>query len=128
MLVFAAYVMGETLAAGSPVVELAGEALKTDPRGQWQADDVFFDLIRDRATVKAIVADVAGKPTANRNADRKTAAQKQIVRDALEGKNGRAKVENWLPRWMQFPFKGYGDGTCGIAERAAYAKSLCNGA
>ena len=120
----AAYIMAETLAAGSPAVEIAGAVLKTDPRSHWQTDDVFFDLIRDRATVNAMVEDVAGKSVAKGSADLKTAVQKQIIRDTLQGRNGRTKVENWLPRWMAFPFKGYGDGTCGIAARAGFAARL----
>ena len=120
----AAYIMAETLAAGSPAVEIAGAVLKADPRSHWQPDDVFFDLIRDRATVNAMVEDVAGKSVAKGSADLKTAVQKQIIRDTLQGRNGRTKVENWLPRWMAFPFKGYGDATCGIAARAGFAARL----
>ena len=97
---------------------------QADPRSHWQTDDVFFDLIRDRATVNAMVEDVAGKSVAKGSADLKTAVQKQIIRDTLQGRNGRTKVENWLPRWMAFPFKGYGDGTCGIAARAGFAARL----
>jgi len=120
----AAYIMAETLAAGSPAVEVAGAVLKADPRSHWQTDDVFFDLIRDRATVNAMVEDVAGKSVAKGSADLKTAVQKQIIRDTLQGRNGRTKVENWLPRWMAFPFKGYGDGTCKIASRAGFVTRL----
>ena len=35
-----------------------------DARATWQPDDAFFDLIRDRATVNAIVSDVAGEAVA----------------------------------------------------------------
>ena len=120
----AAYIIAETLAVGSPAVEVAGTKLKTDARSHWKPDGVFFDLIRDRAAINAIVEDVAGKSVAKCNATAKTVRQKQIIRDALDGRNGRTKVENWLPRWLAFPFKGYGDGTCGIAARADFAVRL----
>src|SRR3546814_9210412 len=32
---------------------------------------------------------------------------KRIVRDHLGGANGRAKVENWVPKWMAFPPSAY---------------------
>ena len=35
------------------------------------------------------------------------------------GTNGRTKVEGWLPGFMAFPFRLYGDGTCAIAEAAS---------
>lgn len=60
LLRIAAAVMAETLAAGSPMVEALGLHLKIAPRGQWQPDDIFFGLIRDKATVNAMLAEVAG--------------------------------------------------------------------
>jgi ParB family chromosome partitioning protein len=46
----AAFAMAETHAVGSPCVEAAGLELKTEPANHWHADDLFFDLIRDKAT------------------------------------------------------------------------------
>lgn len=123
----AAYIMAETLAVGSAAVELVGVALKTDPRQKWQPDDTFFNLIRDRNTVNAMIEDVADKTTAKANAGLTVTAQKKVVRDRLEGRNGRTKADNWLPRWMAFPFHGYSDGTSGIAARAAAAQKLLKG-
>ena len=79
-----------------------------DARKHWQADDVFFDLIRDRATVNMLVAEVAGADVAKANIAEKAKTQKQIVRDCLTGSNGRAKVQGWLPGWMVFPQHGIG--------------------
>jgi len=120
----AAFVMAETLAVGSTTVEAAGVVLKADPRTHWQPDAVFFDLIRDRAAINAMVAEVAGKEVAKGNAAEKAATQKQVVRDALEGRNGRAKLGGWLPGWMTFPFRGYGNGSCRIQETAASVVGL----
>lgn len=100
-----ALVMGESLQAGSAVVEALGVHLKLDMASVWQPDDAFFDLIRDRQVINALLAEVAGKRIADGNVTEKVAAQKRIVRDCLAGTNGRAKVENWLPGWMAFPPK-----------------------
>ena len=105
MLRIIAVVMGESLAAGSAVVEALGVYLKLDMAAVWQPDDAFFDLIRDRQVINALLADIAGRRVADGNVTAKVAAQKQIVRDCLAGTNGRAKVENWLPGWMAFPPK-----------------------
>ncbi len=79
-----------------------------DARDTWQPDDTFFDLIRDRATINAIVAEVAGDAVAKANVAEKAKTQKLIVRDCFAGTNGSAKVEDWLPGWLAFPARGIG--------------------
>ena len=98
-----ALVMAETLEVGSAVVEAVGVHLKLDLRGQWQADDTFLELVRDRPAINALLESVAGKAVANGNVAEKARAQRQIIRDCLDGANGRSRVENWLPGWMEFP-------------------------
>jgi ParB family transcriptional regulator, chromosome partitioning protein len=106
----AAFFMARSLQAGSDVVEDVGARLNADARAYWQPDDAFFDLIRDRATVNALVAEVAGEAVAKANVAEKAKTQKQIVRDCLAGANGRPKVEGWLPGWLNFPARGVGQG------------------
>ncbi len=121
----AAFAMADTLAVGDVCVEAAGVYLKANAGEVWQPDDLFFELIRDRVTVNAVLADVAGKSVAKANADEKAKTQKQVIRDCLAGENGRAKIENWLPGWMQFPFKPYGKGASHIAAATkTVAKAL----
>ena len=67
----AAFVMARSLQSGSDVVEEVGTRLAVDARATWQPDDAFFDLIRDRATVNAIVSDVAGEAIAKANVPRR---------------------------------------------------------
>jgi ParB family chromosome partitioning protein len=117
----AAFVMADTLAVGDTPVEAVGLQLKVNAGEVWQADDVFFEMIRDRSTVNAMLADVAGKSVAKANADEKAKTQKKVIRDCLAGENGRPKIENRLPGWMQFPFKPYGKGASGIAMAAKQA-------
>jgi ParB family chromosome partitioning protein len=121
----AAFAMALTLKVGDDTVEAAGVHLNANASEVWQPDEAFFELIRDRTTVNAMLAELAGKAVAKSNLAEKGKIQKQIVRDFLRGENGRAKVENWLPGWMQFPFKSYGKGACRISVAAkAAAKSL----
>ena len=58
-----AIVMGETLASGSAAVEAVGMEIGVDMARCWQADDAFFELIRDREVLTRLVAEVAGKPS-----------------------------------------------------------------
>lgn len=102
-------IMGETLEAGSAVVEAVGVHLRVDPSAVWRPDGAFFDLIRDRAVINAILAEIAGKAVADGNVAEKLKSQKQTIRDCLAGANGRVKVEGWLPGWMAFPVRAYTD-------------------
>lgn len=120
----AAFVMAETLAAAGPLVEALGRHLKVDARQHWRPDDAFFELVRDKATVNAILAETAGKAIADANLSERGKVQKQIIRDCLEGTGGRARVDGWLPGWMAFPFRGYGDGSCPLSEAASSIDGL----
>lgn len=102
-----AVVMGETLASGSAAVEAVGEQLGVAMADWWQADPVFFELIRDKEVMLRIVAEVAGERVADANAKEKGRTLKAIVADHLAGANGRARVERWVPGWMAFPATAY---------------------
>jgi ParB family chromosome partitioning protein len=109
VMAIAAVIMGETLEAGGAMVEAAGVHLKVDMARHWQPDDTFFELLRDKPVINAMLAELAGKTVADGNLTEKTATQKKIIKDCLEGTSGRAKVENWLPGWMAFPARPYTD-------------------
>ncbi|QXF12875.1 ParB/RepB/Spo0J family partition protein [Sphingopyxis terrae] len=102
-----AIVMGETLQAGSEAVEMIGLHLGTEMRQHWSPDAAFFDQLRDREVLLAVVGEVAGPEVAAANAGEKGKALKAIVSDCLEGANGRAKAEAWVPQWMAFPPASY---------------------
>ncbi|MGO4724836.1 MULTISPECIES: ParB/RepB/Spo0J family partition protein [unclassified Inquilinus] len=104
-----AVAIGETLAAGGAVIDAAGTSLGVRMAEAWQADDAFFDLVRDREAVDAILAEVAGRAVADANLSATLKVRKTIVRDCIEGANGREKVEGWTPAWMAFPARSYTD-------------------
>ncbi|MEQ8694824.1 MAG: ParB N-terminal domain-containing protein [Gammaproteobacteria bacterium] len=119
-----AIVMAETLEAGTAVVEALGTHLKVDMRDYWEADDAFFDLLRDKVAVNAMLRHIGGKAVADANVSATTKVQKKIVRDFITG-DGRKKAEGWLPRYMEFPFKAYtkkGGGR--LTDNTARIKSL----
>jgi ParB family chromosome partitioning protein len=78
-----AFIMAETLASGSAVTDAFGAHAKVSARDHWTPDATFFDLLRDRAAVGAMLAEVAG--------------QKAALVTAAAGKEG------WCPGWMRFP-------------------------
>jgi ParB family chromosome partitioning protein len=102
-----AVAMGETLEAGSLIVDAIGEYLAVDMRPVWKPDDAFVDLLRDRRVVRAMLAEVGGSEAAMANASATLKVQKDIIRDCLRGDNGRPRVEGWLPAWLRFPRGGY---------------------
>ncbi|MDB5707215.1 MAG: chromosome partitioning protein ParB [Sphingomonas bacterium] len=120
-----AVVMGETLASGSAAVEALGLHLGTDMTAHWQADDAFFELIRDKEVLGRIVAEVAGDTVAAANAGEKTKVLKSVIRDCLDGTNGRARVERWVPRWIAFPPSAYTErGGVGTVKALAKVEHL----
>ena len=116
-----AIVIGEALAAGSAAVEAAGLHIGVDMADWWQADAAFFELIRDKEVLGRIVAEVAGETVASANGGEKTKTLKKIVRDSIDGADGRTKVERWVPRWMAFPPAAYTT-RGGVGTVSAYAK------
>jgi ParB family chromosome partitioning protein len=103
----AAIVMGESLAAGSPAVEALGATLGVRMQDWWQADDAFFEQVRDREVLTCLVAELGGQAVADANAKEPGKVLKAIIRDHLAGANGRPRVEGWVPRWMAFPPAAY---------------------
>ena len=114
-------IMGETLASGSAAVAAVGVQIGVDMADWWQADAAFFDLIRDREVLSRIVAEVAGETVATANAGEKTKTLKRIVRDHLDGADGRTKVERWVPKWLGFPASAYTT-RGGVGTVVAHAK------
>ena len=118
------FVMAETLQSGTGVVEALGTHLNVDMADYWEPDDTFFDLLRDKAAINAMVRHIGGKRVADANVTATTKVQKKIIRDFLNG-DGRKKTDGWLPRYMEFPFKAYTKGGGGsLSDNTTRIKSL----
>lgn len=120
----ATIVMGETLEAGSALIEVLGPLLGTNMAKVWQADDALVDLIRDREVIGCVLADVAGEDVAIANEAATGKVKRKIVHDCLTGENGRTKVEGWVPKWMAFPPAYTARGGVPTVARATKVASL----
>uniref|UniRef100_UPI002FDABF5E ParB/RepB/Spo0J family partition protein n=1 Tax=Sphingorhabdus sp. TaxID=1902408 RepID=UPI002FDABF5E len=117
-------VMAETLASGTGLIETIGLHLGVKMADYWVADDAFFGLIRDREVLTEVLREVGGDTVAQAHATEKGKTIKSVINDYLTGSNDRAKVEQWVPRWMAFPPSAYtqrgGVATVAAANRAAW--------
>lgn len=101
-----ACLMAETLDAHTPLIETLGALIGTDMGQWWSPEPLFFDLLRDKAAINAMLCEVAGPNTADAHLTSTAKLQKKIIADCLSG-TGREKVEHWLPRYMAFPARDY---------------------
>jgi ParB family chromosome partitioning protein len=115
------YVMAESLEVGNASVEALGNILPVSLGECWTPDAAFFDLLRDKQTVNAMLREIAGKSIADSNISETVKIQKGIIVDALTGANGREATPDWRPRWATFPFGTYRSGD-GIRSAAVWKK------
>ena len=119
------YAMGESLKAGAEIVEAIPHAVPVDMCALWSPDDVFFDILRDKRVINAMVKDIAGKSCADGALTDTGKKQKEIIRNRMSGHGVSADKArpDWTPRWMQVPATHYLDkATCppaGAAGRVA---------
>lgn len=99
--------MAESLPAGSTEVEALGNILGVDMGKWWQPDDTFFELLRDKSVINAMLAEVAGSDVARARVTNTAKAQKAVITASLSGAGGRKKVTGWKPRYMRFPMQPY---------------------
>lgn len=100
------FVVAETLPCGHTLIEALGQLLSVDMAKNWQPDDTFFKLLRDKATINAIVREIAGKATADAHISSTAKVQKKIIRDCLDGTRKPHKAD-WYPRYLAFPMRAY---------------------
>lgn len=106
------FAMAESLQADEPVVEALTYAFPVDLAAMWEPDEAFFDILRDKKVINAMVKDIAGKGTADSCLTDTGKAQKQIILNRIAGHGADATPE-WRPKWMQIPAQHYLDkATC----------------
>lgn len=120
-----AIVMAETLEAGSQLIEVLGRHLQIDMADAYAVDDTLLDLLKDREVLDGFVEELAGQHVAEANAKEPAKVKRKIVADCVNGTNGRAKVQRFVPRWMRFPPSAYTKrGGVGTVSRAATVEGL----
>ena len=102
------YVVAETLPCGTAMVEALGRLLDVDLAAHWSPDATFFDLLRDKQVINAMLAEVGGAVAANANVSATAKVQKKIIRDYLDANRAGGK-RDWRPRYAGFPITAYTD-------------------
>ncbi len=100
------FVVAETLACGDGLVEILGSVLSVDLSKHWTPDDTFFDLLRDKETINAMLKEVGGKAVADAHVASTAKVQKSIIRQHLDGTR-KPHREGWTPRYAEFPMRAY---------------------
>lgn len=98
------FLMAESLEAGSIGVELAGNALAIDAAESWQVDEGFFELLRDKTAINAMLAETRGDAIAKANQDQTRNQQIEALKTGLDKRNAP-----WVPAYLRFPFATYTD-------------------
>ncbi len=97
-----AFTMAQTLEAGGPVVEAVLHVCETDLPACWKTEPAFFDLLRDKRAINAMVADIGSKSLAESCAGDTAKVQKAIIGNRIMG-HGCEPNPDWRPAWMQVP-------------------------
>ena len=113
-----AFTMAETLEPGGAVVEAAvTHVTGTDMPNYWKPEPAFFDLLRDKRAINAMVADIATPETAQSCLTETGKVQKQVIGNRITGE-GCAPNPDWRPGWMQVPPTRYVDGAASFPADA----------
>jgi ParB family transcriptional regulator, chromosome partitioning protein len=102
VLALLAVAMAETLTMGTGLIDTLGQVFAVDVGQQWQPDDLFFDLAKDREAVSAMLTEIIGE-TAVRSYLTETGTKKKMIISRVLAGDGRTKVDGWLPRYLRFP-------------------------
>lgn len=122
------FVVAETLPCGSVLVEALGQIMETDMSNHWQPDETFFDLLRDKQAINAILKEVGGKVVADAHITSTAKIQKSVIRQHLDGTRKPYKPD-WQPRYAQFPMRAYTkQGSIEAVERGKAIKAALKAA
>lgn len=120
-----AFAMAESLQADEPVVEALTYVVPVDLAAMWEPDDAFFELLRDKKVINAMVKDIAGKGVADGCLTDTGMVQKNIIRNRIAGHGVENPSPEWRPRWMQIPARSYFDKTtCPPAQADATVSKM----
>ena len=97
-----AFTMAQTLETGGPVVEAVLHVCETDLPACWKPDAAFFELLRDKRAINAMVADIGSRSLAESCASDTAKVQKAIIGNRIMG-HGCEPNPDWRPAWMQVP-------------------------
>lgn len=100
------YFMAESFSLQNPLIDGLARMMGTDMAQHWQPEDTFFDLIRDKQVLNAMIGEIAGETVAKANLTETAKTQRKILSDCINGT--RTPVDaNWMPRYMAYPQGSY---------------------
>lgn len=108
--------VAESLPANGGLLEVIGTLLTIDLRQHWTPDDAFFERLRDKESLKGMLAELGRNPPAKAT----TAELRATLQRRLEGQDGRP-ITDWLPRYLAFPPGRYTDRPASD-NQSAYAR------
>ena len=98
-----ALAMSQTLSSDEAVVEAVCMATAPDMAALWSPDDAFFNILRDKRVLNAMLREIGGKRLADSMVSEPGTKQKTALRNRIAGVGvtpEEAKPD-WRPRWMQ---------------------------
>ena len=98
-----ALAMSQTLSSDETVVEAVCTATAPNMDALWSPDDAFFDILRDKRVLNAMLREIGGKRLADSMVSEPGTKQKTALRNRIAGVGvtpDEAKPD-WRPRWMQ---------------------------
>lgn len=105
--------IAESLEVGTAITEATGIVLATDMAASWKPDQSFLSFVTDKVVLNCMLAEIAGTTVAASNKDATGKVQRSIIRDYLDGTNGREHKSDWVPAYASFPAKSYTE-RCGL--------------
>ena len=98
-----ALAMSQTLSSDEAVVEAVCMATGPDMDALWSPDDAFFDILRDKRVLNAMLREIGGKRLADSMVSEPGTKQKTALRNRIAGVGVTPKEAkpDWRPRWMQ---------------------------
>ncbi|WP_299283312.1 ParB/RepB/Spo0J family partition protein [uncultured Tateyamaria sp.] len=100
------FLMADGLSVHSPLIDKLGEAMEADMRNHWSPEPLFFDLVRDKQVLNAMVREYAGETAADQNLTATAKTQRAILTACLDGTRAPER-EDWMPYYMAFPSGSY---------------------
>ncbi|MCF6275287.1 MAG: hypothetical protein L3J05_05945, partial [Robiginitomaculum sp.] len=113
--------MAESLSSDDLLIAAIGNVTEMDMKPLWKPDEAFFEILRDKRVINAMVADIAGESVADSVLSDTGKVQKNIITNRIAGHGVDTPDPDWRPRWMGFPASGYledGDASPAIASIA----------
>ncbi len=103
------FAMAESLHIHSLSVDAIGNVLEIDAHKHWSPDAAFFEILRDKRVINAMVGEIAGKNEASYYLTETGKKQKILIQNCIAGIGREEPDTKWRPRWMGFPASGYLD-------------------